>query len=35
MLGWVGIPAGISVAPVVANDTLYFLTDDADLVAYR
>ena len=35
MLGWVEIPAGISVAPVVANDTLYFLTDDADLVAYR
>ena len=35
MLGWEEAPAGISIAPVVANGTLYFLTDDADLVAYR
>jgi len=35
MLGWEEAPAGIGVPPVVANETLYFLTDDADLVAYR
>jgi outer membrane protein assembly factor BamB len=35
MLGMEEAPAGISIAPVVANGTLYFLTDDADLVAYR
>lgn len=35
MLGWEAAPTGISIAPVIAHDTLYFLTDDADLVAYR
>lgn len=35
MLGWEDAPASISIAPVIANNTLYFLTDDADLVAYR
>ena len=35
MLGWEEAPAGISVAPAVANGTLYFLTDAANLVAYR
>jgi outer membrane protein assembly factor BamB len=35
MLGWEEAPAGISIAPVIANGILYFLTDDADLVAYR
>ncbi len=35
MLGWEPAPTGITVSPVVANGTLYFLTDDADLVAYR
>ena len=35
MLGWEEAPAGVTVPPVVANGTLYFLTDDANLVAYR
>lgn len=35
MLGWEEAPAGISIAPAVADGTLFFLTDDADLVAYR
>lgn len=35
MLGWDEAPTGISIAPAVANSTLYFLTDDAELVAYR
>jgi len=35
MLGWEKAPDGVSIAPVVANGTLYFLTDEADLVAYR
>lgn len=35
MLGVEEAPAGISIPPVVAGGTLYFLTDDADLVAYR
>jgi outer membrane protein assembly factor BamB len=35
MLGWETAPDGISVPPAIANDTLYFMTDDADLVAYR
>jgi outer membrane protein assembly factor BamB len=35
MLGWQDAPDGVSIPPVVANGTLYFLTDDAELVAYR
>ncbi|WP_239988745.1 outer membrane protein assembly factor BamB family protein [Paramagnetospirillum kuznetsovii] len=35
MLGWEEAPDGVSISPIVANGTLYFLTDDADLVAYR
>ncbi|MDO8608557.1 MAG: PQQ-binding-like beta-propeller repeat protein [Phaeospirillum sp.] len=35
MLGWEEAPTGIGIAPAVANGTLYFLTDDAGLVAYR
>lgn len=35
LLGWDAAPDGVSIPPVVANTALYFLTDDADLVAYR
>jgi len=29
------LPGSVSIAPIVANDTLYILTDNADLLAYR
>ncbi|HEX3756687.1 MAG TPA: PQQ-binding-like beta-propeller repeat protein [Rhizomicrobium sp.] len=35
LTGRVEIPAGTVIAPVVANDTLYLYTSDADLVALR
>jgi len=35
LLGRVEIPGGTSIAPVVANDTLYIYTNDAQLVALR
>ena len=35
VLGRIDLPDNVSMAPVVAGDTLYFLTDDGDLVAYR
>lgn len=35
VLGKEGLPDGVSVAPVVANGTVYFLSDNADLSAYR
>lgn len=35
VLGRVELPTGISLAPAVADGTLYFLTDDADLIAFR
>lgn len=35
LLGKVKLPDGVSIAPIVAGNTLYFLSDDADLVAYR
>jgi hypothetical protein len=31
----VRLPAPVLVSPAVANGTLYFLTEDADLVALR
>jgi len=34
-LGSIELPDGISVPPVVAGGSVYFLADDADLVAYR
>jgi outer membrane protein assembly factor BamB len=34
-LGRMEVPHGILLPPVVANGTIYFLTDDADLIAYR
>ena len=35
ILGRMRLPSGISLPPAVAGGTLYFLTDSADLVAYR
>ena len=35
MLGRVQLPGGTSIAPVVANGTLYIYTNDAELVALR
>jgi len=35
LLGRVEIPGGTSIAPVVADDTLYILTNDAELVALK
>lgn len=35
ILGAVEMPDAVSVPPVVADGTVFFLTDDADLVAYR
>jgi len=34
-LGRMEVPDGVIMPPVVAKDTIYFLTDDADLIAYR
>jgi outer membrane protein assembly factor BamB len=35
VLGYDKLPGGVTVPPVAAGGSLYFLTDDADLVAYR
>ncbi|HZD24981.1 MAG TPA: PQQ-binding-like beta-propeller repeat protein, partial [Alphaproteobacteria bacterium] len=35
ILGRIELPDAVRIAPVVADGTLYFLTDDADLIAYR
>lgn len=35
LLGRIEAPDGVSIAPAVAGGTIFFLTDDADLVAYR
>lgn len=35
LLGQIELPDGILIPPSVANRTLYFLTDDGDLIAYR
>ena len=34
-VGGVDLPDGTSLPPVVASRTIYVLTDDGDLVAYR
>ena len=34
-LGRVKLPDKISIPPVVAGESLYFLTDEAELIAYR
>ena len=35
VLGRMELPGGVSISPIVADGTLYFLTDDAELLAYR
>lgn len=35
LLGYIDLPGTPAVAPVVANDTIYFVTNNADLVAVR
>lgn len=35
ILGRIELPDRVMMAPIVANGTLYFLTDGADLIAYR
>jgi len=35
VLGYADLPDGVTVPPVVAGGTVYFLTDGGDLVAYR
>ena len=35
LLGKVKMPDGVTIGPVVAGNSIYFLSDDADLVAYR
>ncbi|NFV80233.1 PQQ-binding-like beta-propeller repeat protein [Magnetospirillum aberrantis] len=35
VLGKVSVSDGVTIQPAVANGTLYFVTNDADLVAYR
>ncbi len=35
ILGEVKLSSGVHISPVVANETLYVLTDDADLIAFR
>jgi outer membrane protein assembly factor BamB len=35
LLGSIELPDAVLIPPVVANRTLYFLTDDGDLIAYR
>lgn len=35
LLGYVEAPDGVTIPPVLARDTLVFLTDDGDLIAYR
>lgn len=34
-IGVIELPSGATVAPIVANNTLYFISDDADIVALR
>jgi outer membrane protein assembly factor BamB len=34
-LGRMEVPDGVLMPPVVAQETIYFLTDEADLIAYR
>jgi hypothetical protein len=35
LMGRVEIPGGTSIAPIVADETLYILTNDAELVALK
>ncbi len=35
IIGVIELPSGAAVAPIVANNTLYFISDEADIVALR
>lgn len=35
IMGKISLPDGVTIGPIVAGDTVYFLSDDAELVAYR
>ena len=35
VLGRMSLPDAAAAAPIVANETLYFLTDEAEVVALR
>ena len=35
LMGKVGLPDGVTVGPIAAGNTVYFLSDDAELVAFR
>ena len=35
ILGYIELPGGAVVSPIVANKGLFFLTEEADLVALR
>jgi len=35
VIGQIAVPDGVSISPIVANGTLYLLTDNAELLAYR
>lgn len=35
ILGKVEMPDGVTISPIVAQNTIFFLSDDAELVAYR
>ena len=35
IMGLIEMPAGVSVPPIVANGSVFFLADDAELVAYQ
>lgn len=35
ILGRIELPSGVTVPPIVADNTIYFLADNADVVAYR
>lgn len=35
ILGRIDLPSGVTVPPIVADNTIYFLADNADVVAYR
>ncbi len=35
LLGWIEVPGPVLIPPIVANQTIYLLTDDAELIALR
>lgn len=35
VMGKISLPDGVTIGPVVAGETVFFLSDDAELVAYR